>query len=306
MLIGQTRPENSGRRDVGRLSFHVKRRPGVLCCSRFMVRILAITNQKGGVGKTTTAINLGASLASADLRVLLVDLDPQGNATSGLGLDKDGLSTSIYDVLLRDADPASAICPTEVDLLQLLPSNRELIGATVELTTASRREFRLKRALESLHSHYDFILIDCPPSLGILTVNALAAADSLLIPIQCEYFALEGLSELMNTISRARQIINPRLCIEGVLLTMYDERLNLSGQIRESVQEHLEHQVFQTIIPRNVCLAEAPSFGKPVLLYDARSRGSNSYLQLAREILERHFPGPLAEVPKIEKKGLSP
>ncbi len=271
-----------------------------------MVRVLAIANQKGGVGKTTTAINLGASLASADLRVLLVDLDPQGNATSGLGLDKNELSTSIYDVLIRDADPASAVCPTEVDLLHLLPSNRELIGATIELTTASSREFRLKRALGSLHNRYDFILIDCPPSLGILTVNALAAADSLLIPIQCEYFALEGLSELMNTISRARQIINPRLCIEGVLLTMYDERLNLCGQIRESVQERLGHQVFEVIIPRNVRLAEAPSFGKPILLYDARSRGATSYLQLAREILARHFPGPLPGAAETEKKGLNP
>ena len=255
--------------------------------SGFIVRILAITNQKGGVGKTTTAISLGASLAANDLRVLLVDLDPQGNATSGLGVNKNNLGASIYDVLVEQTAPSAAVCSTEMDLLDLLPANRELIGATVELTTASNKEFRLKQALEDLRKGYDFVLIDCPPSLGILTVNALAAADSLLVPIQCEYFALEGLTELMNTIDRVRQGINPTLRIEGVLLTMYDDRLNLSGQIKESVQKHLGHQVFEVIIPRNVRLAEAPSFGKPILLYDRHSSGANSYSMLAREILER-------------------
>jgi chromosome partitioning protein len=251
------------------------------------VRILSIANQKGGVGKTTTAISLGASLAANDLRVLLVDLDPQGNATSGLGINKNDLAVSVYSVLTKDAAPSSAVCSTEMELLDLLPANRELIGATVELTTASNREFRLKQALDALRKNYDFVLIDCPPSLGILTVNALAAADSLLIPIQCEYFALEGLAELINTIDRVRKTINPTLRIEGVLLTMYDDRLNLSGQIKESVQKHLGHQVFEVIIPRNVRLAEAPSFGKPILLYDKRSSGANSYSMLAREILER-------------------
>ena len=251
------------------------------------MRILAIANQKGGVGKTTTAISLGASLAANDLRVLLVDLDPQGNATSGLGVNKNDLGASIYDVLAGEAAPLAAVCSTEMDSLDLLPANRELIGATVELTAASNKEFRLKQALEDLRKSYDFVLIDCPPSLGILTVNALAAADSLLVPIQCEYFALEGLTELINTIDRVRQTINPTLRIEGVLLTMYDDRLNLSGQIRESVQKHLGHQVFEVIIPRNVRLAEAPSFGKPILLYDKHSSGANSYSMLARELLER-------------------
>jgi len=253
-------------------------------------RTIAIANQKGGVGKTTTAINLGASLAAADLRVLVVDLDPQGNCTSGLGVEKDALEISTYHVLTQGADPLSALCSTELDSLDLLPSNRELTGATIELLEVEKREFRLAQALEPLRERYDFILIDCPPALGILTLNALVAADTLLIPIQCEYFALEGLSELMGTLARVQQTLNPRLRIEGVLLTMYDERLNLSGQIRQNVCGHLGDEVFQIVIPRNVRLAESPSFGKPILLYDARSKGADTYLQLAREILAKLPP----------------
>jgi len=253
-------------------------------------RTIAIANQKGGVGKTTTAINLGASLAAADLRVLVVDLDPQGNCTSGLGIEKERLEISTYHVLIQGADPLLAICSTELDSLDLLPSNRELTGATIELLEVEEREFRLAQALNPLRDHYDFILIDCPPTLGILTLNALVAADSLLIPIQCEYFALEGLSELMGTLARVQQTFNPRLRIEGVLLTMYDERLNLSGQILQNVRGHLGDEVFQIVIPRNVRLAESPSFGKPILLYDARSKGADTYLQLAREILAKLSP----------------
>ena len=229
-------------------------------------------------------------MAAADLRVLVVDLDPQGNCTSGLGVEKDALEVSTYHVLTQGADPLSALCSTELDSLDLLPSNRELTGATIELLEVEEREFRLAQALEPLRERYDFILIDCPPALGILTLNALVAADSLLIPIQCEYFALEGLSELMGTLARVQQTLNPRLRIEGVLLTMYDERLNLSGQIRQNVRGHLGDEVFQIVIPRNVRLAESPSFGKPILLYDARSKGADAYLQLAREILAKLSP----------------
>ena len=255
-----------------------------------MGQTVVIANQKGGVGKTTTAINLGASLATADLRVLLVDLDPQGNATSGLGLDKSQLTSSIYDVLSETICAGDAVCSTALDSLDLLPANHDLTGATVELLGVSNRETQLQRALAPLKEHYDSILVDCPPSLGILTINALVAADSLIIPLQPEYLALEGLSELIQTVGRVRQTMNPRLRIEGVLLTMYDERLNLSGQIRENVKKYFGDQVFGTVIPRNVRLAECPSFGKPVLLYDARSTGAESHLRLAQELLQRMTP----------------
>lgn len=269
-----------------------------------MAKIIALANQKGGVGKTTTAINLGASLALVDLRVLLVDLDPQGNSTSGLGLDKNGLSASVYEVLTGAADPLSVTCSTDLEWLDVLPANGSLAGAAVELLETQSREFCLQKALRPLAERYDLILIDCPPSLGILTLNGLVAANSLLIPIQCEYFALEGLTDLLETVARVRQGLNPDLSIEGVLLTMYDERLNLSGQIRDEVQGHLGSKVFRTVIPRNVRLAEAPSFGKPILLYDIRSKGARSYVALAREIIEKLTPHPRATFSEAHRVGV--
>ncbi len=268
--------------------FHVKRRHpcGILLAA--MTRVIAIANQKGGVGKTTTAINLAAALASAELRILLVDLDPQGNSTSGLGIDKNTLSCSVYEVLTGSIPARDAILGTELDGLALLPANHDLIGATVELVDIAGREKLLARALDSTGADYDYILVDCPPSLGLLTVNALVAADSILIPVQCEYFALEGLSDLFGTLARIRDAFNPRLEVEGVLITMYDDRLNLSAQIRDNVRGHLGAQLLETVIPRNVRLAECPSFGKPILLYDSRCRGADSYVQLAQEILAKN------------------
>ena len=262
-----------------------------------MARVIAIANQKGGVGKTTTAINLAASLASADLRILLIDLDPQGNTTSGLGVDKHGVKASVYDVLMGGVPIKDALVQTELETLQLLPANPELIGATVELVDMEGRESLLRESLAAVQDQYDYILVDCPPSLGLLTVNALVAAHSILIPVQCEYFALEGLSDLFDTLARLRESLNPDLEVEGVVITMYDERLNLSAQIQENVRGHLGAQVLDSVIPRNVRLAESPSFGKPILLYDARCKGADSYVQLAREILRRSAGrrgGPLA------------
>lgn len=251
-----------------------------------MSRVIAIANQKGGVGKTTTAINLGAGLAVAERRTLIVDMDPQGNATSGLGIDKNTVERSIYDVLVERAPATEAIrSRVHFPFLDLIPSSQDLVGAEVELVEHEGRELGLRNALEPLRDQYEFILLDCPPSLGLLTLNTLAAADTVLIPIQCEFYALEGLSQLLNTIRVVQQNLNPSLQVEGVLLTMYDSRLNLSRQVAEEAKEYFGSRVFTSMIPRNVRLAEAPSFGKPIVLYDILSSGAQSYLALAKEII---------------------
>ena len=250
-----------------------------------MGKVIAIANQKGGVGKTTTAINLGASLAAADMRTLLIDLDPQSNAGSGLGIRKGSYSRSTYHVLVQGESLASILQPTELEALFVAPASRELVGTTVELVQEPDRDQRLKSAIQPLLDAHDYILIDCPPSLDILTVNALIAADSVLIPIQCEYFALEGVSELMETIRHIRRVRNPELQIEGVLLTMFDERTNLSHQVMEDLKTFFGDQLFSTIVPRNIRLGEAPSHGRPILLYDIKSKGAESYIRLAKEII---------------------
>lgn len=253
-----------------------------------MSRIIAIANQKGGVGKTTTAINLGACLAVAEKRTLVIDTDPQGNATSGLGIDKDELEKSIYDVLIEEA-PVEGVVVHKVHFpyLDVVPATRDLVGAEVELVNRRNRETILRRAIDAVRDQYDFILIDCPPSLGLLTLNTLAASDSVLIPIQCEFYALEGLSQLLNTVTIVQKNLNPALQIEGVLLTMYDGRLNLSRQVADEAKEYFGPKVYKTTIPRNVRIAEAPSFGKPIVLYDILSVGAKSYLSLAKEVIAR-------------------
>lgn len=250
-----------------------------------MGKVIAIANQKGGVGKTTTAINLGASLAAADMRTLLIDLDPQSNATSGLGIRKQSYARSTYNVVVQRQPLAEVLQPTELESLVVAPASRELVGATVELAQETDRDQRLKTALEPVIENYDYILIDCPPSLDILTVNALIAAQSVLIPIQCEYFALEGVSELMETIRQIRRLRNPDLEIEGALLTMFDERTNLSNQIMQDLRSFFGEKLFSTIVPRNIRLGEAPSHGQPIILYDIRSKGAESYIRLAKEII---------------------
>jgi chromosome partitioning protein len=252
-----------------------------------MGRILCISNQKGGVGKTTTAINLAASLAAAERRTLLIDMDPQGNAGSGLGLDRNNLHGTILDALLDGRPMSELIHPTQLKFLDVVPATNELTGAELELVNVEERELRLKRAIEPLKADYDYILIDCPPSLGLLVVNALAAAEAVLIPLQCEYYAMEGLAQLMSTVEMAQQSINPKLHVEGILLTMFDARANISHQVASEVRRVFPDLVFKSVVPRNVRLAESPSFGKPILLYDIKSKGCEAYLSLANELLKR-------------------
>lgn len=250
-----------------------------------MGKIIAVANQKGGVGKTTTSVNLAASLAVEEKKVLLIDADPQGNATSGSGIPRKMSRKTLYHAIISGEPIEKILLPTELPLLFVVPSDRNLVGAEVELVDTKNREYIVKNLLKTIKNEFDYIIIDCPPSLGLLTLNGLTAADSLLVPIQCEYYALEGVTELFDTLARLRRGLNPQLVIEGLLLTMYDERTNLSAAVAQDLRDFYGTQVLKTVIPRNVRLAEAPSYGKPIILYDIRSRGAESYIQLAKEIL---------------------
>lgn len=252
-----------------------------------MAKIICIANQKGGVGKTTTAVNLGASLAVAEKKTLLVDMDPQGNAGSGVGLEKEAIRETIYHALINDADPLAIVMKTLLGHLDILPATEDLAGAELELVSLADREHRLSRVLAQLQDSYEYIIIDCPPSLGLLTLNAMVAAHSVLIPLQCEFYAMEGLSKILKTIRLVKKGLNAALEIEGILLTMFDTRNNLSRQVSEEIRNHFGKTVFATVIPRNVRLSEAPSHGKPIILYDIASRGAIGYLELARELIER-------------------
>jgi chromosome partitioning protein len=254
-----------------------------------MAKTIAVANQKGGVGKTTTAVNLAAIIATSGFRVLLVDADPQGNATSGVGIQRGSFRRNLYHSLVLDEPLGGLIVPTEIASLFVVPANRDLAGAEIELVEIDHRESRLRQALAAVEADFDYFIIDCPPSLSLLTLNALTAAKSLLVPIQCEYYALEGVTELFDTLARIRRLHNPSLTIEGLLLTMYDERTNLSSAVAADLRDFYGQQVFQTVIPRNVRLAEAPSYGKPIITYDPHSKGAEAYSQLAREIISREI-----------------
>lgn len=256
-----------------------------------MAKIIAIANQKGGVGKTTTSVNLAASLAVAERRTLLVDCDPQGNATSGLGLHQGQVQKDLYQLLINETQSSETICATVLNHLHIIPATRELIGAEVELQVLPAREKILKGCLSSVVSKYDYVIMDCPPSLGLLTVNALTAAETVIIPLQCEYYAMEGLSQLLRTIQLVKRTLNPKLGIEGILLTMFDGRNNLCHQVAGEVRVHFKGRVFQTVVPRNVRLSESPSHGKPALLYDISSKGARAYLELAKEVIKREANG---------------